>query len=135
MLEINPSPRPAGADREAAPGKDPGIVDCREIGHGRAQGAGGQAGNSPAALNSLPDEVFGGLHYYRDQVAAMADPTGERPADVEKRAILERLLGEITATPYPRKRELELEFGLGAEALPSVIPAGRANSYIVVAGA
>lgn len=48
---------------------------------------------------------------------------------------MERLLGEITVKPYPRKRELELEFGLVAEALPSVIPAGRANAYIVVAGA
>jgi len=64
----------------------------------------------------------------------MADPTGSPPADVEKRAFLERLLGEITVTPYPCKRELELEFGLGAAALPGVIPAGTANAYIVVAG-
>lgn len=92
-------------------------------------------GTAPMALQQLPDDVFGGLRYYRDQVAAMADPSGVRSADVEKRAILERLLGEITVTPYPRKRELELEFGLGAEALASVLPAGRANAYIVVAGA
>jgi hypothetical protein len=38
-------------------------------------------------------------------------------------------------TPYPCNRELELEFGVGAAALPGVIPAGRANAYIVVAGA
>jgi hypothetical protein len=62
-------------------------------------------------------------------VAAVAKASGIRAADVEKRAILERLIGEITVTPYFRKGELELQFALVAEALPSVIPASRANAY------
>ena len=92
-------------------------------------------GVTPKTLASLPDDVFGGLDYYRKQVEKMADPSGSRAVDVEKRAILENLLGEIQVTPYADTRELELELGIGATALPNVLPSGKADAYIVVAGA
>jgi len=94
-------------------------------------------GVTPKTLASLPDDVFGGLDYYRKQVEKMADPSGSRAVDVEKRAILENLLGEIQVTPYAdtRELELELELGIGATALPNVLPSGKADAYIVVAGA
>ena len=65
----------------------------------------------------------------------MAKPNGSYADEVEKREILKNLLGEITVTPYSDGKALEFEFGINAEALPNVLPSGRANAYIVVAGA
>lgn len=65
----------------------------------------------------------------------MADPTGNRAHDAEKRGIMENLLGEVPVKAYPDKRELELDLSINAEALPNVLRSDRAKAYILVAGA
>jgi hypothetical protein len=79
--------------------------------------------------------VYGGLEYYRQQVADMASGSGDQAIDAGKRDMLANLLREIRLRPVKGTRELEAEFGLGAAALPAVMCAGSANAYIVVAGA
>jgi hypothetical protein len=70
-------------------------------------------------------------------VLKFEDPSGNRQNDVEKRALLEQLLGPLVITPVKdgRKAEvLELEYSLNTKALPAVLPTGKANAYILVAG-
>jgi septal ring factor EnvC (AmiA/AmiB activator) len=95
-------------------------------------------GATTQTLSELPDAVFNGLKYYREQVLKFEDPSGNRQNDVGKRALLEQLLGPLVITPVKdgRKAEvLELEYSLNTKALPAVLPTGKANAYILVAGA
>jgi hypothetical protein len=63
---------------------------------------------------------------------SLTEHTGNNLLDAQKRDVLANLLG---LRPVKSECELEAEVRIGAAALPTVLPAGSADAYIVVAGA
>jgi hypothetical protein len=55
--------------------------------------------------------VYGGLEYYRQQVADMASGSGDQAIDAGKRDMLANLLREIRLRPVKGTRELRRSLG------------------------